>query len=215
MQKSSVIRAVKVIFFVFIIMKIITYGNFYELAVFSAAMFIHEIFHLVPAYFIGKNAVFTGYGILGLRIDYDMIGTPSEKLMVFSGGIIGNIFMASVALLYGKNSGADMDFFIRCNLLISAINLIPAYPLDGGRILETFLTYIISSVSAVKTVSFLGILIGCVMFVFGLNLFLFYTDSLILPVMGIFLIYNSDRELMMVKTEYVKDLLGKLEYGDC
>ncbi len=212
-RKISLTGLLKLIVSASLIIRLLSGRNAWHIAVMISAVSIHEIFHLICAGILGLKATFTGIGMFGFRIDFRHSGRISEKLLVFSGGIVGNLFAASLALLfYGKMPHMILSFS-GYNLLMAGINLIPAYPLDGGRILEAILEKFIGRMRAVRMVSLLGILTGTAIFIFGLNLFLFYTDNLILPVMGIFLIYNSDRELMLIKNEYVRNLLYSLGEG--
>lgn len=177
-----------------------------------SSVFIHEIFHLICGKFLGMKLKFSGAGMFGMKIDYEDGGNISDRLTVYFGGITGNIFIASLAGIYSFRTGADTGMFMKYNLLMAFLNLIPVYPLDGGRIMECVLSVFFGRLKAVKTVGLCGILTGCVMFVFGIYLYLFYTDNILLPVLGIFIIYNSDREVKTVNTAYVRKLLGDIEY---
>jgi len=208
------IKAAKTMLFILILYRIIISGSFFRLMVLCAAVAIHELFHLICAKFLGLNVSFSGVGLFGLMIDFDGRGSVSEKMLVYSGGIIGNLFVSAMTLVAMYRYSMDMSFFLEYNLLMAAINLIPAYPLDGGRIMESILAHFSGNSSAVKITAMSGTLIGSVMFIFGIFMFMFYTDNLILPVLGIFLIYNSDREVKMMNVGYVKSLLGNMNDGN-
>ncbi|MBR6800216.1 MAG: site-2 protease family protein [Eubacteriaceae bacterium] len=184
--------------------------GFYEFTVFFSAMFVHEIFHLICGRFLGMPVKLSGVGLFGIKLQFTQTTTITDRLLVFSGGIAGNIFMASLWLVAAYHTGKDMSLFIAYNIILAVINLIPAFPLDGGRILQCALEYFFGKIRSVRIVSMLGTLIGAGMFVWGIILYLFYTDNIILPVMGIFLIYNSEREMRMCRMAYVKDILGTI-----
>ena len=208
MKQSKFFKAAKIAVVVLIVCRVISGVGFEKFCVFFSAVFIHELSHLICAGFLGKKAVFSGVGLFGFRIDMYSSASVSERFLIYSGGIAGNLFLASLALLWKVKWGIPVGLFAEYNILMAIVNLMPAYPLDGGRILEVVLTYFFGRLASVKAVAVTGILIGSAMFVFGLNLFMFYTDNLILPVMGIFLIYSSDKELTSVRTEYVRNLLS-------
>lgn len=211
MKKSSALSALKGVFAVLITARIIISSGIRDFAVFFFAIFVHEIFHVVFMRFFGKEVSFSGPGLFGFGIDCDFSGRTYEKILIFSGGIAGNLLLALITYAAGKKTGTETAFFVEYNLLIAAVNIIPSYPLDGGRILGAVLEVFTGKENAVRAVSICGILLGTVMFISGINLFLFYTDSILLPVMGIFLIYHSDRELCLCRTEYVKELLSSLD----
>ncbi len=209
-RNNILYTAAKYILSALLLYRLIMTGSFVKAAVFMSAMCVHELFHLICAKFLGLNTSFSGPGLLGMKIDFDGKGSMSDKLLVYSGGFIGNLFCASLSLLVSCKYGIDTRFFMEYNLLMAAVNLIPSYPLDGGRILESVLEYFFGKVRAAKLTAMIGTLLGTVLFVFGMFLFMFYTDNLILPVLGIFLIYNSDREVRIMNVNYVKSLLGNM-----
>ncbi len=102
-----------------------------------ASIIIHEAAHIIALRMCGGRAEGIELKAFGIRIN-----TPELKLMPYkaeiaiaaagpiAGGITAAVF-GVISLVFNVNY---FDFFIGVNVIMSAINLLPIYPLDGGRI---------------------------------------------------------------------------------
>jgi len=110
-------------------------GGVREYLVALLAVLIHELSHAAVARFAGA-------GSLSVTLTpYGAMMTSAEEIPHFGAvivaGPVSNLLVASVALsacwivpeLYGLFKG-----FLRANVAIATVNLLPAYPLDGGRL---------------------------------------------------------------------------------
>ena len=112
---------------------------------------LHEGGHLACIYLCkGKieNVKLTVYGASIELGKYPIIPYRNEIIIAAAGPAVS--LLAAVLFSYiGKYAYIDKFFLISgINLLIGVLNLIPAYPLDGGRMLKCFLLMFFS----VKTV---------------------------------------------------------------
>ena len=96
----------------------------------------------------------------------------------------------------------DDDYFLFLplllflNLLLAAFNMIPAFPMDGGRMLRALLSIKMGRLKATKVAVGLGVLIAV-----GLVLYGVFMGRMTYPVLGLFIVYTAMREYRWVKTE--------------
>jgi Zn-dependent protease/CBS domain-containing protein len=76
------------------------------------------------------------------------------------------------------------------NLLLGAFNLIPAFPMDGGRVFRAFLAEHMNFSDATKWAAFLGKILGIVMVVVGFV----FVNYFLLIVVGIFVYIGATEE---------------------
>lgn len=139
---------VNILTYIFLILSMLSgYGR--EMFIIYFILIIHEIGHyiLFRYYNIDVNKI-TLYPYGGV-IDNDMlINTNSKKVLLISlGGILMQLILYLVVyLMYslGFINYSFYDMFNKYNLYIILFNLIPIYPLDGFKILNSLLELILS-----------------------------------------------------------------------
>ena len=120
-----------------------------------ACVFLHELGHAVAAKAFGKKTHdITLLPIGGVaRIEGGNMSAVAEGWVAIAGPAVN--FVIAIALLIGSSlSGATLDFeagqvlklsiaqqLIVANLVLAIFNLLPAFPLDGGRLLRSLLCY--------------------------------------------------------------------------
>ncbi len=121
-------------------------------------------------------------------------------LSLFNEG--GNYFMPDLA---------PFEYFflgiIALNLTLAAFNLIPAFPMDGGRILRALLASRTSRLNATRIAAYVGQGAAIVLITLGL----FQGDSLIFIFIGIFVFITASGEYRMVRTEEMLARYGVTE----
>ena len=114
--------------------------------------FLHELGHLFAGLLLGFKPQSLGINPLGLSINF-RIKTEDynerirkgnvlaiKKLIIASSGPVVNFILAILFTITDwKMFGIQKEFLIYSNILIGIFNLIPIYPLDGGRILKNIL----------------------------------------------------------------------------
>lgn len=151
--------SIKIEIFLFIILFIITKQiNIY--AIFIISTLIHEISHAVAGIVLGLTVRKFCIMPFGFKITFEETGNYKnnavKKIMIAIAGPTVNILIMAIAIICKLNNNV-----IYSNLIIALFNLIPIYPLDGGRILKSILNtkkppqktnYIINKISNITLI---------------------------------------------------------------
>ena len=119
-------------------------NNLARVFILYGIVMIHEMAHLITAYVFKvkvEGISIMPFGIT-MRLKNDYIRRPEYEIIIAFAGPFSNALMISIALIvkaYCLWDTDNMTFFIFSNTAIGLINLIPALPLDGGRILKAVL----------------------------------------------------------------------------
>lgn len=110
--------------------------------------FLHELGHLLAGLLLGFKPKSMGINPLGFQITFQTKieddnkeiekGNKSKlkKIAIFLAGPIINLIIAITFLFINQGIVASRNNIIYSNLLLAIFNLLPIYPLDGGRILK-------------------------------------------------------------------------------
>lgn len=123
--------------FLFIIIFIIT-KQIDIYAVFIISTLIHEISHALAGIILGVKLRKFCIMPFGFNITFEEVGSYKKniikKIIIASVGPVINLCIMMFAVIFKLNTN-----IIYANLIIAVFNLIPIYPLDGGRILKSIL----------------------------------------------------------------------------
>lgn len=125
---------------------------------------------------------------------------PHQELRIALAGPLTNLVIAAVLypifLLVGNTLSTSLNFlfynFILLNLLLGAFNLLPAFPMDGGRVLRAYLAERMNFIRATEMAASIGKQLAIVMAIVGI----FFNPFLIF--IGIFVYLGADQESKMV-----------------
>jgi Zn-dependent protease len=176
-------------------------------------VFLHEMGHSLAARKFGvKTKSITMLPIGGVASLERIPEKPSEELIVAIAGPAVNIGLALITYLFIDFPSAEnlpdilkggvnaSNFFIQffiVNIWLSVFNLIPAFPMDGGRILRALLSYKLPRHTATTIAARIGQFIAIIFIFIG-----FYTNPFLIFI-GIFIILGAYSESEMVKTNFM------------
>jgi len=113
---------------------------------FFASVLLHELAHSLVAKSRGINVLGIRLFIFGgvSQFDAESSDAPGEAWISVVGPltslVLGAIFAGlSFAVGPGSGFGALLGYLAFVNVILAAFNIIPAYPLDGGRVLHSVL----------------------------------------------------------------------------
>ncbi|MGN0814699.1 MAG: site-2 protease family protein [Candidatus Coproplasma sp.] len=175
------------LFFAVIIFSAFT-GGFFECIIFALTALLHECGHIFCAARLGfkcERIKLMPYGAASV-CDLDGIRRRDEISLALAGPFVNAVICVICAGLWWfyPETYAYTDTVMAASLVMLAVNLLPAYPLDGGRVLCCVLTKILSQRAAGITLRVINCLIAATFFILffftGFNLtFIFFSLFLI------------------------------------
>lgn len=151
---------------------------------------VHELGHVTVSLMTGaktNNIRLHGFGV---EITFPGKNPSAKKMLIISsGGPIASFILS----LIGYYLNHFMLFSI--NLSIAVINLIPAYPLDGGNILYSLLSNLIPRKTLRNIMAVLGKTFGILITLFGLLVLFVSGFNISMIYMGLFVFFSSGRTL--------------------
>lgn len=163
-----------------------------------ACLTLHELAHTVIARAWGYDVVAIEIQPFGFvaRMGSGFHSTASE-LAVAAAGPAASLLLATAtaAVMYHFPAlFAPLSYFLRFNLMLALVNLIPALPLDGGRMLRCLLARLLRPRLAMLLTAWLGVLLGaglCAVAVLAWQ----QAPNITLALLGVFLLLGAVREL--------------------
>ena len=187
----------------------------YVLVLFCCVV-LHEFGHALTALRYGiRTRHITLYPIGGVASLERMPEKPTQELVVALAGPAVNLVIAlviGIGLFLGHafapvylNKGevglrAALNGVLVGNIMLLLFNLIPAFPLDGGRVLRALLAMRLDRVQATRIASILGRMIAVVAIVIS-----FYVEWPMLALIGLFVILSASAELRQVRVQAAID----------
>jgi len=187
---------------------------------------LHEFGHALSARYYGvgtKDITLSPIG--GIARLNRMPEKPLQEFVVAIAGPLVNVFIAIVlglglwlfgphilpvadsnlAEAFAKGSNF-IPFLFVLNITMVLFNLLPAFPMDGGRMLRSLLALKFGRVRATKIASIVGRILAV-----GLLILAVYMEDLVLGFISLFVFAMATHEYRMVKME---DVLNRQQVGD-
>ncbi len=182
---------------------------------FFGCVILHEFGHALMARRFGigtKDIVLTPIG--GVARLLRMPKSPKQEFYVAIAGPAVNIFISCVLglILFDKvpellnrydpidiNRLSIQEFFFVIfigNIFLAMFNLLPAFPMDGGRILRAILALKFSRKKATQWASWIGRIFALAFIVYGL-----YSSNYILAFIGVFVFFSAGMEYRQLELE--------------
>lgn len=165
------------------------------------AVFLHELGHSVVAIKFGirvREIVLFIFG--GVALMEQIPRNPRQEFLISIAGPFVSFFVAIVSLIFSNltSEGLSTFFLISTyfNGVVAAFNLIPAFPMDGGRVLRSILARRLSYVSATRISANVGKAIAVFMAIFGF----FYNIWLLLIALFVYLGATEEEKIVTAES---------------
>ena len=156
-------------------------GSFYPFLILIFSL-LHEGGHILAIYLLGgRSSVPNGKG-QGFSIDFSGLTYKKEFLAAFAGPFI-NLFLAGFFLIFAADKSKIMlHYCAYANFMLAGINLLPIFPMDGGRMLSCALAYRIEPHKRASLLRLIGIISLIILLILALWQFFIsgYNISLLL-----------------------------------
>ncbi|MDF1506868.1 M50 family metallopeptidase [Robertmurraya sp. DFI.2.37] len=189
-------------------------AHFIELSLLLFIIFIHEFGHAAAASFFSWRVKKISILPFGGVAEMDEHGNRplKEEAIVTLAGPIQHLWLIAVALLL-NNAGVMSEFifthFIQFNLMIFMFNLLPIWPLDGGKFIFLWLSLRESFPKAFKQTLMISII---VVFVFTAFMLLIEPINLNLWIVVSYIIFTLRYEWKQSRYIFIRFLMERY-YG--
>ncbi|MDI3498547.1 CBS domain-containing protein [Archaeoglobus sp.] len=177
------------------------------------------LFASILAHELGHSLVARRYGVRirgimlfifgGVAMMDELPKKPREELVVAISGPATSFGIAVVSALLSSIPVAELSAFFLLfgylNFILAIFNLIPAFPMDGGRILRSFLAEKRSYAEATKIAAEIGRALAIFMAIFGI----FTNPWLILIALFVYIGANEEERLVLLE-----NVLGRVRVAD-
>lgn len=174
---------------------------------------LHEFGHALTAQRYGVNTKdITLLPIGGLANLERMPEEPRQEFWITLAGPLVNLVIAALAFVVIAILGLDLLvgdlmlgattwtkvllFVFAANLMLFLFNLIPAFPMDGGRILRSLLSMLMPRARATRIAAGVGRFLAIGFVLFGL-----FNGQPFLALIGVFIFFAAGREAQLVQQQ--------------
>jgi Zn-dependent protease len=171
---------------------------------------LHELGHALMARVYGINTRdITMYPIGGIARLERMTERPVEELLialagplvnvVIAGGLLGGMLLSGGLTGVGDIQAASfaeqlLVQLFSMNVILAAFNMLPAFPMDGGRVLRSLLAMWLDRLSATRVAVGVGTVFAIIFVVFAIR-----SAQPIIGLIGLFVMFLGRQELAMLR----------------
>ncbi|MBE5821758.1 MAG: hypothetical protein E7311_04125 [Clostridiales bacterium] len=158
--------------------------------VFFISIVIHELMHALVGKILKLKIIHIKIDICGISIRFEKLPNNFiERIIIYIAGPLINLIIAIFTYYISRQK---YMFFILSNLVLAIFNMLPIYPLDGGKILyELVYKFFYNKILIVRKIYFLL----QVILLFGLAVFCINYSSIQLFFLGVyFLAFTSENK---------------------
>ena len=187
------------------------FGWYNNIFFYIITVILHEYGHCLAAKYLGYNTngiVFDLYGA-GIRSN-DYIDRKHDILISLAGPFVNVMIILIVMAGWWlfPNSYAVTSGLVICNIMVMVFNLLPIYPLDGGRVIVAILGKKIKKRKVLKLSGIICLIVG-MLFLGIFVISLFYTININILFVSVFLITNAILCLQNLRYDFLKIISSK------
>ena len=129
------------------------------------------------------------------KVKFGNILALKKLFIALAGPVVNFILVILFSVCEINVFNIEQDFLVYANLLIGLFNLIPIYPLDGGRILKNLLHIITGLENTYNYTNLISNISSCILTIFSSIIILYLKNISILFIIGYLwhLVINENR----------------------
>ena len=182
---------------------------------------IHECSHLVAGILLNMKVKRVTLMPMGLSVEFALKTEDYnekilkankieiKRLVVAIAGPFANLLIMFIMILIGKDTAFNM-VIIYSNLLIALFNLLPIYPVDGGRILKSILSLLCNKQKAniyINRIS--NIILFIITFLLSLLIYYYKNIGIVLITIYLWYIVLKENRIYNMKLRIHKLIMNK------
>lgn len=176
------------------------------------SIILHEFTHIFVGNRLGCKLSALELGLTGAKAEITDVEDllDREKFILYISGPAMNLFLGVVLYgLYRVNSIHLLEVCYSINFSLCIFNLMPAYPLDGSRILEIILSKYISYIKAKKITTYVSYFSSISFIVLFFFMIFLHRVNISLFLIGILIIYSTVLEKKWTMYIIMGDIIKK------
>ncbi len=190
-------------------------GKVYSFLIFTLSAVIHELGHSLAAESRGyhlKRLVLMPYGAVIYGDTTDM-PYKDEAIIALTGPMVSLFIALLLVSLWWLIPEAYpyTEICVLANLTIATVNLLPAYPLDGGRILYAMLSCYVKRKTALKICKGMGVAVAVILVLLFIYSIIIKTVNVSLLFFGLFVLFGN---IFVSKENRYERILSYFRLGD-
>ncbi|WP_050354428.1 site-2 protease family protein [Gottschalkia purinilytica] len=187
------------------------FGYFIEIVLMFILILFHELAHIFVAskygVKIGEVELFV-FG--GVAKSESLIGhDPNTEIIISIAGPLFNFCLMLLFMIIEKITSSYLTYYmIKANSFICFFNLLPLFPLDGGKILRAFLSNFFGVKNSTRYLTRLTYIL-CVFIIIISIYCLTLRQSIYIIILSIFILIAANKESKMAAFIFMKNITGK------
>nr|WP_127455310.1 M50 family metallopeptidase [Paenibacillus anseongense] len=189
-------------------------GYFLEAITLFGIVLVHELGHLTAANGFGwrvREVQLLPFG--GVLVVDELGSVPTwEELVVALAGPLQHVWLIILALLMKwleVGTASWWDYFIEANIMICLFNLLPVMPLDGGKVMQSLLGYLLSYHNTILYSVWISMFLSLGIIVMAILQLISGQLPLNILVIGIFLLVSNWYAYRQLPYHFFRFLIGR------
>lgn len=199
----------KPLFLILVILVALLFGYIEQFFIMLFIVGIHELSHISVAHIFGlkcKSITFTPLGFSAVLEDLEYLTGIKRLCIMFAGPMLNLVLWLICEFIFVDK----FIFFKQANLAIFIFNILPIYPLDGGKICHIILGNSIGVMNANRILMDIGEIITILIFILGVVQAIFFPFNISLICLSIYLYKVSKKEYANMTFEFYRTIVLNL-----